>query len=552
MPDDTLADIADLAFQMGPDELEAYAAQLPDSDRDLLERALADHHATGWRSSPAAMAAKLDSQIRRWPYVDLLSDAFVRAVNGTSPRQIWNLPSRMGKTTILRWGVVWGLDQNPLSRWIFTTYGDQLAHESAVVIRDLLKGHSRVLRSQLQADRQKADRFVTDAGGGLLGAGINASIIGFGCGDGGGLIIDDPMKNWQEAHSQTARDRVWNQYLGTLRHRLDQESAPIIVCHARWHQDDMTGRLIQGTEDDTGEAWEIIDLAAIAEAGRPDPLGREPGEPLEAERFPIEAVRARHHAMGSYLVSALEQQNPAPAEGKELMREWFVLATSSELPTRPDVAVTSWDTKLKDKEAGDYVVGQCWWRVSGGFWLVDQLRGQFDHATTENAMALLAVRHPEAGTHYIEAAGSAPEVVGELRKPSGGYVVSDVMAERLGMTPDERTAVAELRRRGMANLTPVPPKGDKSVRARAHIAPKAEAGHVRFPADAQWVPALLDELTAFPEGLHDDQVDAMSLGLQKLGVGEASASPPVGRITPPRPGRRSAVSVPGGSLPRRR
>jgi len=184
--------------------------------------------------------------------------------------------------------------------------------------------------------------------------------------------------------------------------------------------------------------------------------------------------------------------------------------------------------------------------------LVDQLRGQFDHATTENAMALLAVRHPEAGTHYIEAAGSAPEVVGELRKPSGGYVVSDVMAERLGMTPDERTAVAELRRRGMANLTPVPPKGDKSVRARAHIAPKAEAGHVRFPADAQWVPALLDELTAFPEGLHDDQVDAMSLGLQKLGVGEASASPPVGRITAPRPGRRSAVSVPGGRLPRRR
>jgi predicted phage terminase large subunit-like protein len=212
---------------------------------------------------------------------------------------------------------------------------------------------------------------------------------------------------------------------------------------------------------------------------------------------------------------------------------------------RPDLAITSWDTKLKDKEAGDYVVGQCWWRVAGGFWLMDQLRGQYDHATTANAMALLAVRHPEAHTHHIEAAGSAPEVVEELRRPIDGYAVSDEMAERLAMSPEERERVALLRRRGMANLLPNPPKGDKSVRARAYIAPHAEAGHVRFPADAPWVPALLDEIAAFPDGAHDDQIDTMSQALLKLAQGDAGVAPAAGRIERARPGERTRTPLPG-------
>ena len=327
------------------------------------------------------------------------------------------------------------------------------------------------------------------------------------------------MKNWQEAHSQTARDRVWNQWLGTLRHRLDDEHAPIIVCHARWHEDDMTGRLLDAARAETGEAWELVDLAAIAEKDRPDPLGREPGEVLEPERFPVEAVQARHHAMGTYLVAALEQQRPAPPEGNELLRDWFGLVEPSEMPRAPDLAVTAWDTKLKDNEAGDFVVGQVWWRVAGVKFLVDQLRGRFDHATTANAVALLAIRHPEVNAHYLEAAASAPEVIANLRKPVARYQVTDEMAARLGMTPAERQQVGELRRGGMANLQAHPVKGDKSVRARTYIAPDAEAGNVRIRADSPWLAALLDELSAFPDGGHDDQVDAMSFGLSKLGEG---------------------------------
>lgn len=553
--EDPYEDLAALVLAMSPGQLDAFAATLDDDDLAMLEQVIGDRVATSWRSTPDAMAAHLTrGRIRRWRYVKLLGDAFARAVAGDAPRQVWNLPSRYGKSTMLRWGLVWTLDRHPGSSSILTSYGDDLANEGAVEVRDLLDAHADVLRARLRLDRRRMDRFVTEEGGGLLAAGINSGIAGFGAGNGGGLIVDDPFKNWPEAHRASVRDNVWNQYRGVLRLRLDSDDAWIIVAHTRWHEDDLTGRLVRESEDETGDAWEVIRLPALAEAPdpastdpilrMPDPLGREPGEVLEPEKFPEPAVRARARALGTYLASGLEQQRPAPAEGKELLREWFVLYEASEAPRKPEVAISSWDLKLKDREAGDFVVGQVWWRTAGAFWLVDQLRGGFDHATTACAIALLAVRHPEVGRHVVESAGSADEVIPQLRKAMDGYVVTDEMARRLGMTPDERAKVQQLRRRGMSRIQPNPPRGDKSVRARAFIAPNAEGGLVRLPADAAWTPVLLDELAGFPDATHDDQVDAMSQALQKLAGGAATAKAPTGTLPSVRPS--AGVRLSGG------
>jgi predicted phage terminase large subunit-like protein len=574
--DDALAELAALVAAMAPGELEAFATQLPPEDLVLLEHVLAEHHAIGWRRDPASLAHHLDPDgFTVYRYVQLLADRFVDAIEGRTPRQLWSLPGRYGKTTLLRWGLAWALDRRPEGRSIFVSYGDDLALETGAEVRDLLARHDDVLRAQLRKDRRAKDRWLTPSGGGLLAAGIRTGITGYGASPGGIMVVDDPFKGWQEAHRATERKDIAERFKGTLRNRLDSEDVPIIVVHHRLHVDDLIGQLQGEAEDGTGEAWHTLAIPAIAPdpevaaaAGRtvrPDPLGRAPGEVIEPARFDLAAVESRHRGLGSsYLVSALEQQDPQPAEGKELLREWFVLAEASELPRAPELAITSWDLKLKDREAGDYVVGQCWWRQAGGYWLMDQLRGQYDHATTANAIALLAVRNPQVRTHHVEAAGSFDEVIPELRKPLANYRVSDAMAERLGMTPSERDAVAELRRRGMANLVPNPPRGDKSVRARAYIAPHAESGHVRFPADAPWVPALLDEVTAFPDGLHDDQVDAMSQALQKLAKGGAVASAPSGNVRTappsavrqaapqPRAPRAARASAPRNPLPRRR
>ena len=280
---------------------------------------------------------------------------------------------------------------------VLASYGDALAYENAIAVRDFLEEHSDVLRVTLKRDRKRMDRFVTSENGGLLAAGMNSAITGFGAGSGGGIVIDDPFKGWQDAHSPHVREVVWNQYRAVLRSRLDDPDTWIIVVHTRWHTDDLTGRLLDAAENGTGEQFETVVLREIAEDD--DPLGRERGEPLEPARFDLEQIRLTHLAFGTYLTSALAQQHPSPEEGTELLREWWRLGDP---PAAFDEWASSWDMKLKEKESGDYVVGQVWGRVGSAYWLVDQLRGQWDQATTRVAMALLVVRWPDCRRHLVE------------------------------------------------------------------------------------------------------------------------------------------------------
>lgn len=536
VPFDPFERLARAVATLTPRQLEALALTLDPDDLAVLEQVVADRVAATWRTDPASMAAFLDDSYRTPPYVRLLSRKFREGIEGTSRRQIWNLPGRYGKSLLgSQWGPTWALDRSEgRAKLILVSYGQELADENADGVRLRLRLYSDVLRCELRADRQQLKRFVTDQGGGLLAAGLDSTIVGFGVNREGALIVDDPFKNWQSAHSEARRDKVFNEFRGSLRNRLDDEAAFILIIHHRVHEDDLTARLIAASadeEDEYGDRWDVTVLPALAVAG--DVLGREVGEPLDPERFDVAACRNRAASMGSYLASALEQQQPTAEEGTDIKRSWFRL--DSQLPTAPDETLTSWDLKLKDREQGDYVVGQAWWRVGSGAWLVDQMRGQYNHAETANAIALLAARHPEIERHVVEAAGSSDEVIPQLRRALDGYTVDDEMASRLGMNDSERASVEALRRRGLSGLIPHPPRMDKRVRARTYIAPVAEAGDVHMLESADFVPLLLDELASFPNGVHDDQVDAMSQALQRLGKGVVSIARPTGQTPSTRP-----------------
>lgn len=553
-----MAELAELLLAMAPDELELFVLQLAPSDRQLIERVLADKAAAGWRADPATMLHHLDHAYELRRYVQFLAKKWVELCDNTGRRVIWNLPGRYGKTRLVQAGLAWLLDRNPASQSIYVTHGQQLANETGIAVRDLLRDHGAELRAQLRIDRRERRRFVTTEGGGLLVVGIGAAPYGFGVGKGGVMVVDDPFKHWAEAHSEARRKYVVEQVKGTLRNRLDDEDAGFLVVHHRLHTEDLTGQLKADMENGTGEQWELVVLPALAAApqagrdvpGYPDPLGRAPGEALDPERFPAEAVERRRKAVGSHLAAALEDQDPQPDEGGEIKRAWFHLVDAGQLPPAYDQELISWDLKLKDRESGDYVVGQVWGRTGSDYWLRDQLRGQFDHATTGNAIALLSVRHPTATLVAVEAAGSADEVVPQLRKPMPRYVVSPEMAGRLGMTEDERDKVQALRRRGMAGLVFHPvTEGSKPVRARTFIVPAAEGGSLHVVV-AHWTPHYLDEMAGFPGG-HDDQVDATSQALQRLGVGAASITPagrsPVQPTVAP-PAQVPQARRPGGAV----
>lgn len=526
-----MVELSELILAMQPSELQAFSEQLPPEDAQLLQRVMAEHHAAGWRADPASMAAHLDSKYRLRAVDRYLGKKWVELSTGVSKRQAWHLPGRIGKTRTIQNGYTWLLDKRPDSLSLYSAFGQQLADETGIAVRDMLRNHQGELRAELRQDRQQRKLFRTTEGGGLGVAGIEATIRGYGVGRGGVLTLDDPYKDWAEAHSEARRKWVVQQVLGTLRDRLDDEECGFLVCFQRVHHDDLSEYLRKSMEDATGEAFEFVTLPALAVEN--DPLGREVGESIDPERFPVEAWAARAQAMGSYLAAAMLQQAPVAEVGNEIQRAWFHLVDEGQLPPAYDQQLTSFDLKMKDKEAGDYVVGQVWGRTGADYWLRGQIRGQFDHATTGNAIALLSVRFPEVTSHIIEAAGSSDVVVPELRKSRPDYVVTDEMAGRLGMTEDEREKVQALRRRGMSGLISHPVKeGSKPVRARTFITPPAEAGNVHIVV-ASWTPHLLDEIAAFPGGAHDDQVDAMSQALQRLGVGTASITAPTRRAAPP-------------------
>jgi phage terminase large subunit-like protein len=213
----------------------------------------------------------------------------------------------------------------------------------------------------------------------------------------------------------------------------------------------------------------------------------------------------------------MEQQRPAPLGGTIFKRAWWQIDLEDVFKGKADMWVSSWDMKLKQKKTGDYVVGQVWARTGKDLWLVDMIRGQFDQPTTENAVALMMIRWPAVGRHYMENTGNGPEVMEALRTAYPEYVLRDEIADELGMSIEERVAVQSLRRRGMAGIIPVNPKGDKVARAIA-VTGSIEAGDVHLPREALWLGTFLEEMSNFTGygDAHDDIVDTATQAIGKL------------------------------------
>ncbi len=526
----------------------------PPEMRDVIERAVAAEMAIGWRATPATMGYYLDRRgegklepFQDFRYAMLLGQKFRDAAEGISTRQIWNLPPQYGKSTVAsQWGPVWYFDRFPQRNLILSAYGDNLTRRNSLFVLRTLREHHDVLRVTLQRDQQQQDRFSTSLGGGLLATTIDGEATGFSA---HGVIIDDPFKNWQDAHSANRRRHVVNQYRSVFRMRQTSDEMFIIVVMTRWHEDDLAGVLYNEGLSGDGEEWELVRLPEIAEEADPqspnpitrlaDPLDREPGEILEPRRFGEKAVAARRLSAGPYLWAGMHQQRPAPEEGDEIKRAWWKIQDL--LPPTFDEIITSWDMKLKDKEAGDYVAGGTWGRVGSHFWLFAILRGQWNQATTENAIALAAVREPRARLHVVENTGNGPEVMTSLREAKGDYEISDEMAGLLGMTESERAAVQAVRRMGIPNIVGENvPQNSKPVRMRAHSG-LIEGGSVHLWSEMAGLATYLEEMSAFPNGANDDQVDMTSQALSRLRTSAATITAPKGDLPKMPIGRRHDI-----------
>lgn len=189
---------------------------------------------------------------------------------------------------------------------------------------------------------------IADYGGGLTAAGVGGSITGKGANV---AIIDDPVKNWEDAQSKTIREKNWDWYQSTLYTRLAPEGSIVLVM-TRWHKDDLAGRLLDNQDD-----WTVLRLKALASGG--GPLNRNEGEALWPDRFDRERLEEIKNTIGSTMWKSLYQQEPPEEIAGALWNEDMIMREASPDLERIVVAIDPATTsKGESDETGIIVAGK--------------------------------------------------------------------------------------------------------------------------------------------------------------------------------------------------
>ena len=295
---------------------------MPSDSQLLLQNA--------WRATPGTFAERLSG--RRWRlyrHLRELSFLLTQAVAGRYPRLIISMPPRHGKSALVsHWFPVWFLDLFPQYRVILASYESDYAASWGRKVRNTIQEHPGELRVAISGDSSAADRWDTTDGGGMNAVGTQGAVTGKGAQV---LIVDDPHKDREQAESLTMREKVWDWWTGTARERLEPMPwAPfgvVIVMATRWHVDDFTGRLLGRKVDAEagGERysppWIEYRLPALAELD--DPLGRQLGEALWPEKYPLPSLYAIKEDIGPYNWLSEYQQTPIRREGALFRQEYF-------------------------------------------------------------------------------------------------------------------------------------------------------------------------------------------------------------------------------------
>ncbi|HEV7266851.1 MAG TPA: phage terminase large subunit [Falsiroseomonas sp.] len=389
----------------------------------------------------------------------------------------------------------WFLAQSRDRRVIATSNTADLAGTFSRRVRGRIRSHGATLGYRLE--REAEDLWTTTNGGEYRAAGIGGVITGLRADL---ALIDDPVKSREEADSEVRRNRVWEWFQDDLRTRL-RPGAAIVVVQTRWHQDDLSGRLLEAQ----GDQWRVVSLPAEAEAE--DPLGRAPGEMLWADdAYGYAASLQRVKAEASTRSwSALYQQRPVPDTGDYFLQTW--LHPVEELPDLATLRVYGGSDYAVTSGGGDHtvhvVVGM---DPEGRLWLLDVWRGQAASDVWIEAFCDLVRKWRPIGW---------AEETGQIRAGVGPF-----LARRM------RERQAYVARHAF------PTRGDKGVRAQSIRGRMAMDG-LWVPRRAAWRQAFEAELLTFPAGKHDDQVDALGLVGQLLDQ--------MVKGTAPKPARREPV-----------
>lgn len=280
----------------------------------------------------------------------IISKKLVRAFRLEILRLMINVSPGSGKSTLVSMWIAWAFAQFPDSRFLYLSYSKDLSTKHTETIRRImqLKYYKYLFDVEIRHDSRGKGFFQTTAGGILAAAGSNGTVTGLDAGVpgvdrfSGALIIDDAHKP-SEAHSDTIRQSVIDNYRETIQQRVRSEKVPIIYIGQRVHESDLCNYLLKGND---GYEWESVILKSLDGAGNamyPEVNSKE--MLLNKQKF------------DPYVYAAQYDQNPVPAGGGLFKPDWFV--TLEDEPDFISTFITA-DTAETDKSWNDATVFSFW------------------------------------------------------------------------------------------------------------------------------------------------------------------------------------------------
>lgn len=400
-------------------------------------------------------------------HLDPIIDEFERA-RVQRRRVLFSLPPRHAKTTVVINAFAWWLTKNPADTHGYFSYNAPQAFSKSVLVRALA---SRAGVELSDETNNKAEWRTVD-GGGMLAGGVGGGLTGQGVS--GLMVVDDPFKGPVDAYSQVYRDSVHEWFKTVPMTRL--EGASVFVIHTRWHEDDLIGRLAKE------EGWVVINIPAIAEED--DPLGRQPGEALWPERFPIEDLLDTKRVIGEFNFASLYQGRPRPRGGSVFGEPHYYDPETTKIEQFRYVLAA--DPAASEKTSADYSAI-----------VVLKIVGTGDDSI---AYVVKVYRKQVATTTFVQDLYAHQRQFGNTKinvEAVGGFKAIPQMLKAL----NKRLRVNE-----------IIPVGDKFTRAQPAAAAWNTA-RILVPSDSPpWLGEFLDEISKFTgvKDAHDDQVDALA------------------------------------------